>query len=287
MRALVITNSITNRDEKSVERYLNDISKYDVLTPEQEAELFTRYQSGDQAALEKILAHNLRFVVSVAKQYQHMGLSFNDLINEGNIGLITAAKRFDISRGFKFISYAVWWIRQRILQALNEKSRKIRLPLSRQSSLTKIRRCQEKLLQELNRPPSYEEIAREMEFDAAYVEEILRSAQYSKSLDAPLQEGEDADFKYFMEDETIEKPDEQLTGSDSLKIEVRALLHKLSHREQTILTMSFGLDRKYSMGLEEIGEYLGISKERVRQIRLRAMRKLRLYVQRNDMTFSI
>lgn len=287
MKALVITKSITTREARSIEQYLNDISRYDVLNPDQEFELFKRFRRGDELALEQILTHNLRFVVSVAKQYQNMGLSLNDLINEGNLGLITAARRFDVSRGFKFISYAVWWIRQRILQALNEKGRKIRLPSNQQSSFQKIKKCEERLCQRLNRLPSLEEIANDMNLSVDFVERVIRSGQYSKSLDAPSLEDSDNDMKNYLADEKIAKPDAKLVQTESLKQEVRLLLGYLSQREIAVLTMAFGLDSNHPMGLEDIGKELELSKERVRQIKTRAIRKMRLFVNRHNLTFSL
>ena len=284
MKELVITKSITKRDEISIAGYLRDISKFEVLSPEQETELFKRYHDGEQYVLEKILSHNLRFVVSVAKQYQNSGLGLNDLINEGNLGLIIAAKRFDISRGFKFISYAVWWIRQGILQALNEKGRNIRLPINRLSSYQKIIRCEERLYQELGRAPFEEEIGSKMELSTNYITSVLQSSQFSISLDAPSLVDEDYDIKSFMHDEKIPNADAHLENEESLQIEVKQLLGLLTEREHIILALFFGIGYKNTHGLESIGAKLDLSSERVRQLKSKALRKIRLHVKRRNLT---
>ena len=285
MKELVITKSITKRDEISIARYLKDISKFEVLSPEQETELFKRYQDGEQYVLEKILSHNLRFVVSVAKQYQNSGLGLNDLINEGNLGLIIAAKRFDISRGFKFISYAVWWIRQSILQALNEKGRNIRLPINQITSYQKIIRCEKKLYQVLGRAPLDEEIASKMELSANYITSVIQSSQFSISLDAPSMVDEDYDIKSFMLDEKTQNTDAHLENEESLQIEVKQLLGLLPEREQKILILFFGIGQKNTLSIESIGEEFDLSPERIRQIKFKALRKIRFHVKRRNLTF--
>ncbi len=286
MRALVISQSITKRDSKALEKYLNEVSHYDLLTPEAEVDLFRRYHEGDEAAFEKIINANLRFVISVAKQYQHTGLSLADLISEGNMGLIKAAKRFDETKGFKFISYAVWWIRQSILQAIGDKARKIRIPVSHQSDLLKVLAARDKLLQEFEREPNAKEIAVATELSVETVEKCLASKDQCTSLDAPIQSGEDTTIEYFVEGDNIPQPDENLTKNESLKREVKMLLSQLKPREAAIISMYYGIDGKRALGLSEISEKLGIGKERVRQIKYRGLRKMMQKIQLNDLTFS-
>ena len=278
MRALKITNSITRRDEKSLEKYLNDISKYDVLSPEEELSLFQRFKSGDESALRKILGHNLRFVVSVAKQYQHLGLWLGDLINEGNIGLIKAARRFDETKGFKFISYAVWWIRQSILQAVNEKSRKIRLPLNRYAQISKVKKLLEEFQQKKGREPSLLELAEATGLPESEIQISLESYKLCRSLDAPMEEGEDASLTSFLEDEKIPKPDYELSVKESQQKEVATMLKSLRPKEAMILELYYGIGQKYPKTLSDISDILGLSKERTRQIRDRGIRKLRRHV---------
>lgn len=280
MRALKITNSITRRDEKSLEKYLNDIAKYDVLTPEEELNLFRQFRAGDETALVKILRHNLRFVVSVAKQYQHLGLWLGDLVNEGNIGLIKAARRFDETKGFKFISYAVWWIRQSILQAVNEKSRKIRLPLNRYALISKVMNKLEEIQQEKGREPSLSELAAATGLPESEVQTSLESYKLCRSLDAPLEDGDDVSLNSFLEDEKIPKPDHDLSVRESQQLEVQMLLKSLRPKEAMILEMYYGIGQKYPKTLSDISDILGLSKERTRQIRDRGIRKLRRHMQR-------
>lgn len=276
MRALKITKSITNRDQKSLEKYLSDIAKYEVLSPEEELELFKRYKSGDQVALEKIMKHNLRFVVSVAKQYQEMGMWLGDLINEGNIGMIKAAQRFDETKGFKFISYAVWWIRQSILQAINEKGRMIRLPLNVNSNTSKVMVKRMELLQKNEREPSTAELAKATGMSKEVVKKCLRSYARTTSLDAPLNDDSDDSMINLMEDHNIVKPDHELAVNESRKKEVEHLINTLPPRQKTIIAMYFGIGHNRSSSLSDIADYFGLSRERVRQIKDRSLRKLRL-----------
>jgi RNA polymerase primary sigma factor len=276
MRALKITKSITNRDQKSLEKYLSDIAKYDVLSPEEELELFKRYKSGDQVALEKIMKHNLRFVVSVAKQYQEMGMWLGDLINEGNIGMIKAAQRFDETKGFKFISYAVWWIRQSILQAINEKGRTIRLPLNVNSNTSKVMAKRRELLQTKEREPSIAELAKATGMSKEVVQKCLRSYSRTTSLDAPLNDDSDDSMINLMEDNNIAKPDYELVVEESRKKEVEHLINTLPPRQKTIIAMYFGIGRNRPSSLSDIADFFDLSRERVRQIKDRSLRKLRL-----------
>ena len=287
MRALVITNTITRRDEKSLEKYFNEISRYGVLSPEEELEMFKKIKMEDEDALQKIVNHNLRFVVSVSKQYQGLGLSLGDLINEGNLGLIKAATRFDETKGFKFISYAVWWIRQSILQALNEKSRKIRLPLNHQSNVSKIISKRTELLQKMEREPTMEELAEETGFSEEVVRKSLQSYKKCRSLDAPVDEDSDTSLSGLMEDKQVERPDYDLAYNESIHIQAQQLLDILPPREASVLKLFFGIDRKYPMNLGEISETMGISRERVRQIKDRGLDILRKASKRSALEFSL
>ena len=275
MRQLLITPSITGRDQKSLQRYLNDIAKHDVLTPNQELELFKKYKSGNEQAFQEILNHNLRFVVSVAKKYQHSGMWLGDLIGEGNLGLIKAARRFDETRGFKFISYAVWWIRQSILQALSERARKIRVPSNQLARGYKIRDARMRLMQTEERAPSVEELA---EMTGYTVKDIFRSDQINqrcKSLDAPLSDESDTTMVELMEDHQSKSPDFNVAVKESQKKEVKQLLTQLSPREADIVSMSYGIDRDFPLTLNDISDMIGISRERIRQIRDKSVKKLR------------
>ena len=287
MRALVITNTITRRDEKSLEKYFNEISRYGVLSPEEELDMFKKIKMEDEDALQKIVNHNLRFVVSVSKQYQGLGLSLGDLINEGNLGLIKAATRFDETKGFKFISYAVWWIRQSILQALNEKSRKIRLPLNHQSNVSKIIAKRTELLQKMEREPTMEELAEETGFSEEVVRKSLQSYKKCRSLDAPVDEDSDTSLSGLMEDKEVERPDYDLAYNESIHIQAQQLLDILPPREASVLKLFFGIDRKYPMNLGEISETMGISRERVRQIKDRGLDILRKASKRSALEFSL
>ena len=287
MRQLVITNSITRRDSKSIEKYMNEVSRYELLSPEQEVRLFQQFKAGDEAAFQQIITANLRFVISVAKQYQNLGLTLEDLINEGNLGLIKAAKRFDETKGFKFISYAVWWIRQSILQAVGEKARKIRVPINYQSTMIKVLDARDKLLQSYEREPSIEEIAQKAELEPDIVEKCLETNKKVRSLDAPMEEGEEATLKHFMEDDLIPKPDAQVAQIESMQKEVQMLLERLKPREAMVLSMYFGIDRDRSMSLGEIGDILGIGRERVRQIRDKSLRRLSSHIRRQGLNITL
>ena len=269
-----ITKQYTNRESQSLEKYLQEIGKVDLLKPDEEIELARRIKKGDQIALEKLTKANLRFVVSVAKQYQNQGLSLGDLINEGNLGLIKAAKRFDETRGFKFISYAVWWIRQSILQALAEQSRIVRLPLNRVGALNKIGKAFSALEQEFEREPSASELAEELDMSAFEVADTLKISGRHLSMDAPFAQGKDNRLLDVIHDDRQPSPDNTLM-KESLKQEVRRALSTLSDREAEIIRLYFGLDLEHSLTLEEIGERFSLTRERVRQIKEKALRRLR------------
>ncbi|MBT2558442.1 sigma-70 family RNA polymerase sigma factor [Hymenobacter sp. ISL-91] len=274
MRQLKISKQITNRESQSLDKYLQEIGKVDLLTPDEEVTLAQRIREGDQLALEKLTKANLRFVVSVAKQYQNQGLSLGDLINEGNLGLIKAAKRFDETRGFKFISYAVWWIRQSILQALAEQSRIVRLPLNRVGSLNKISKSFSELEQKFEREPSPEEIAEVLELTTSEVVDTLKISGRHVSVDAPFVQGEENRLLDVLENEDEESPDMGLMN-DSLRKEVQRALSTLTKREADVITLYFGLNGESSLTLEEIGEKFNLTRERVRQIKEKAIRRLR------------
>ncbi len=275
MRQLKITKSITNRESQSLEKYLQEIGKVDLLTPEEEVELAKRIKQGDQQALEKLTKANLRFVVSVAKQYQNQGLSLSDLINEGNLGLIKAAQRFDETRGFKFISYAVWWIRQSILQALAEQSRIVRLPLNKVGSLNKINKAFSQLEQEYEREPSSDELAQLLEINTEEVETTLGVAARHVSMDAPFVEGEDNSLLDVLENGNTPGADQQLTYRESLRREIERSLGTLTDRQEDVIKLYFGIGVEHPMSLEDIGEKFGLTRERVRQIKDKAINKLR------------
>lgn len=273
MRQLKITKSITNRESASLDKYLQEIGKEELITVEEEVELAQRIKKGDQAALEKLTRANLRFVVSVAKQYQNQGLSLPDLINEGNLGLIKAAEKFDETRGFKFISYAVWWIRQSILQALAEQSRIVRLPLNQVGSLNKINKAYSKFEQENERKPSPEELADTLELPAEKVADTLRVSGRHISVDAPFVEGEDNSLLDVLVNNDSPNADRSLI-MESLAREIERSLATLTERESDIIRMFFGIGCQ-EMTLEEIGERFGLTRERVRQIKEKAIRRLR------------
>lgn len=274
MRQLKISKQITNRESASLDRYLQEIGRVELLSPDEEIDLAVRIKNGDQIALEKLTKANLRFVVSVAKQYQNQGLSLGDLINEGNLGLIKAAKRFDETRGFKFISYAVWWIRQSILQALAEQSRIVRLPLNRVGALNKIGKAFSNLEQEFEREPNAEEIAEQLDMTQSDVAETLKIAGRHLSVDAPFAQGEDNRLLDVLANEHQPSPDSSLEV-ESLKIEIERALSTLSEREAEVIRLYFGLNREHSLTLEEIGERFSLTRERVRQIKEKAIRRLR------------
>jgi len=274
MRQLKISKQITNRESQSLDKYLQEIGKVDLLTPDEEVELAKRIKEGDQIALEKLTKANLRFVVSVAKQYQNQGLSLGDLINEGNLGLIKAAQRFDETRGFKFISYAVWWIRQSILQALAEQSRIVRLPLNRVGSLNKISKTFSELEQKYEREPSPEELAEVLDVTTAEVVDTMKISGRHVSMDAPFVQGEENSLLDVLENDMEETPDSGLMN-DSLRREVQRALSTLTQREADVITLYFGLNGEHSMTLEEIGEKFNLTRERVRQIKEKAIRRLR------------
>ena len=275
MRQLKISKQITNRESQSLDKYLQEIGKVELLTPDDEVELARRIREGDQAALEKLTKANLRFVVSVAKQYQNQGLSLGDLINEGNLGLIKAAKRFDETRGFKFISYAVWWIRQSILQALAEQSRIVRLPLNRVGALNKIGKAFSKLEQEFEREPSPQEISEILEgMSESEVSDTLKISGRHISMDAPLVQGEENRLLDVLENEEEPDPDSGLMN-ESLSKEVERALCTLTQREAEVIRLYFGIGVEHSLTLEEIGEKFDLTRERVRQIKEKAIRRLR------------
>ncbi|WP_020531531.1 sigma-70 family RNA polymerase sigma factor [Flexithrix dorotheae] len=275
MRQLKITQTITNRESQSLERYFNEISKVELLTPEEEVELAVRIKKGDEVALEKLTKANLRFVVSVAKQYQNRNLSLNDLINEGNLGLVKAAQKFDETRGFKFISYAVWWIRQSIMQALAEQSRIVRLPLNRTGALSKINRTFAELEQKYEREPTAEELADILEMEPNDITNTLSLSSKQLSMDAPFQDGESNSLLDVLENKNIDTTDKDLAYTNSLQIETERALSTLTSREQQVLRMSFGIGGDHPKSLEQIGEELGLTRERVRQIKEKAIKKLR------------
>ncbi len=269
-----ITKQFTNRESQSLDKYLQEIGRVDLLTPDQEIDLAIKIRSGDHFALEQLTKANLRFVVSVAKQYQNQGLSLGDLINEGNLGLIKAAKRFDETRGFKFISYAVWWIRQSILQALAEQSRIVRLPLNRVGALNKIGKAYSNLEQEFEREPSALELAQELDMEVSEVSENLKISGKHISMDAPFAQGEENSLLDVIENDQQPSPDYVLMN-ESLKSEIARALSTLSNREAEVIKLYFGLNKEHSMTLEEIGERFNLTRERVRQIKEKAIRRLR------------
>lgn len=281
MRQLKIFKSITNRESAALEKYLQEIGREELITVEEEAELAVRIRKGDREALERLTKANLRFVVSVAKQYQNQGLALPDLINEGNLGLIKAAEKFDETRGFKFISYAVWWIRQSILQALAEQSRIVRLPLNQVGHLNRINRAFSKFEQEYERNPSSDELAEVMDIEPEKVEEMMRMVGKHTSIDAPFAEGEESNMLDVLADAGATVADEQF-DKESLAIEVRRTLALLPERERLILSMFYGIDYP-EQTLEEIGEKLGLSRERVRQIKEKTLKKLRVDASHNGL----
>jgi RNA polymerase primary sigma factor len=274
MRQLKITKSITNRESQSLEKYLQEIGREELITAEIEVELARKIREGDQAALDRLTKANLRFVVSVAKQYQNQGLSLPDLINEGNLGLIKAARRFDETRGFKFISYAVWWIRQSILQALAEQSRIVRLPLNQVGSLNKISKAYSKLEQEFQREPSSEELSKVLELPSEKIADTMRVSGKHVSMDAPFIQGEDNSLLDVLENQDSPRAD-NLLMSESLQKEIDRSLNTLTEREREVIKLFFGIGMNHGLTLEEIGTKFDLTRERVRQIKEKAIRRLR------------
>ncbi len=276
MRQLKITKQVTNRETASLDKYLQEIGRVDLITADEEVELAKRIQAGDKAALERLTKANLRFVVSVAKQYQNQGLSLPDLINEGNVGLIKAAKRFDEKRGFKFISYAVWWIRQSILQALAEQARIVRLPLNKIGTINKINRAFSELEQKLERPPSAEELAEFLDVSVSDVRQSVQNTGRHVSMDAPLVEGDESSSSMYdvLPNDSLPTPERNLM-IDSLRKEIERSLSTLTLREGDVVRLYFGLNGMQPMTLEEIGERFDLTRERVRQIKEKAIRRLK------------
>jgi len=269
-----------------LDQYLQEIGQIDLLEPEEEVELARRIDDGDDEALHKLVRANLRFVVSVAKKYQGQGLSLSDLINEGNYGLIKAAKRFDETRGFKFISYAVWWIRQAILQALAEQSRVVRLPLNRIGTISKIRKKSAKLSQEHDRDPNIEELAEELDIDVQKVREAMQHSSRHLSMDAPFNEEDENSLLDVLPDEDTGTPDDEMVD-ESVKVDIERALSMLHPREAEITRLYFGIGREHPLTLEEIGQRFGLTRERVRQIKEKALRKLRQKHRKEDLQMHI
>ncbi len=275
MRQLKITKSITNRESQSLEKYLQEIGKVELITPEEEVKLATQIKQGCQKSLDRLTKANLRFVVSVAKQYQNQGLSLPDLINEGNLGLIKAAQRFDETRGFKFISYAVWWIRQSILQALAEQSRIVRLPLNKVGLTNRIQKAYSQLEQEFEREPSAEELAEVLQMDLEEVSATLGISARHVSMDTPLAEGEENTLLDVLENPNADKTDDELDRKESLKTDIDRSLKALTERQKEVICFFFGIGVDHPMSLEDIGEKFNLTRERVRQIKDKAITKLR------------
>jgi RNA polymerase primary sigma factor len=273
MRQLKITKQVTNRDTPSLDKYLQEIGKVELITPEDEVMLARRIKSGDKEALAKLVKANLRFVVSVAKQYQNQGMSLPDLINEGNLGLMKAAQRFDETRGFKFISYAVWWIRQAILQSLAEQARIVRLPVNKIGSINRINRAFSRLEQEYEREPSSQEIADMLEMASDEVKDALKTNGRTVSMDAPISSEEDNTMYDVLQSNDAPSPDRNLIN-ESLAYEIERALSTLSPREAKVLKLYFGITMKHPFTLEEIGEELGLTRERVRQIKEKAIKRI-------------
>jgi RNA polymerase primary sigma factor len=275
MRQLKISKSITNRESPSLEKYLQEIGRVELIATEEEVQLAALIKQGDQKALDKLTKANLRFVVSVAKQYQNQGLSLSDLINEGNFGLIKAAQRFDETKGFKFISYAVWWIRQSILQALADQARIVRLPLNKVGLTNRINRAFQQLEQQHEREPSTEELAEILEIDIEEISATLSVTTRHVSMDTPLYEGEDGTLVDIMINPNADSVDEKVVHHESLKKEMERSLHTLTNRQQDVLRLFFGIGSDNPMSLEDIGNHFNLTRERVRQIKDKAITKLR------------
>ncbi len=275
MRQLKITKSITNRESQSLEKYLQEIGKVELVTPEEEVQLAERIRQGDQRALDRLTRANLRFVVSVAKQYQNQGLSLPDLINEGNLGLIKAAQRFDETRGFKFISYAVWWIRQSILQALAEQARIVRLPLNKVGLTSRINKAYSQLEQEFEREPSAEELSEILDIETEEIAATLGIAARHVSMDSPLADGEESTLMDVMHNPNAELADEEVEHNQSLQTEINRSLKTLTDRQQEVIRYFFGIGVDHPMSLEDIGARFNLTRERVRQIKDKALNKLK------------
>src|SRR5689334_6859154 len=275
MRQLKISKQITNRESQSLDKYLQEIGKVELISAEVEVELAKRIREGDQVAMEKLTKANLRFVVSVAKQYQNSGLTLGDLINEGNLGLIKAAQRFDETRGFKFISYAVWWIRQSILQSLAEQARIVRLPLNKVGLTNRIQKAFSQLEQEYEREPSAEELAEVLQMDLEEVSATLNISSRHVSMDTPLSEGEENTLLDVLENPNAEKTDADLDHTQSLKTEIDRSLKSLTERQKEVICFFFGIGVDHPMSLEDIGEKFNLTRERVRQIKDKAITKLK------------
>jgi len=275
MRQLKITKSITNRESQSLEKYLQEIGKVELISPEEEVNLAIRIKNGDQVALDKLTKANLRFVVSVAKQYQNQGLTLPDLINEGNLGLIKAAQRFDETRGFKFISYAVWWIRQSILQSLAEQARIVRLPLNKVGLTNRIQKAFSQLEQEFEREPSAEELADLLKLDIDEVISTLSINARHVSMDTPLSEGEDGTLIDLMENPNAVRTERNIEHDESLKVEIERSLKALTERQKEVICYFFGIGIDHPMSLEDIGDHFSLTRERVRQIKDKAITKLK------------
>ena len=273
MRQLKIVKQVTNRDAESLDKYFQEISKIGLITADEEVELALKIKAGNSKALDALVSANLRFVVSVAKQYQGQGLKLSDLINEGNLGLVKAAKRFDETRGFKFISYAVWWIRQAIMQALAEQSRIVRLPLNKIGSINKIKKIYARLEQNEQRMPTHKEIAKQLDMTEAEVEQSLKNSGRHVSMDAPLKEGEDSNLYNVLQSGDSPRPDSQLMAQ-SLKIEIERALGTLTYKEAKVIKMFYGIGNEAMSSLEEIGEKFDLTRERVRQVKQKAIRRL-------------
>ncbi len=275
MRQLKITKSITNRESQSLEKYLQEIGKVDLISPEEEVKLAVKIRLGDQKALDRLTKANLRFVVSVAKQYQNQGLTLPDLINEGNLGLIKAAQRFDETRGFKFISYAVWWIRQSILQALAEQSRIVRLPLNKVGLTNRISKAYQQLEQEFEREPTAEELSDLLEISTEEISAALSMATRHVSMDSPLSDGEDNTLIDVLVNHNATRTDEKLEHYESLQLEIERSLKTLTERQKDVLCYFYGIGVDHPLSLEDIGERYSLTRERVRQIKDKAINKLR------------
>lgn len=271
---MIISKQFTNRESQSIDRYLQEIGKYPLLTAEEEIELAKRIKKGDRAAYDKLVRSNLRFVVSVAKQYQNQGLALGDLINEGNLGLMKAAERFDETKGFKFISYAVWWIRQSILQAIADKTRLIRLPNNREGLINKINRIINELTQLYGREVSLEEVAEELGLDIEEITEALGISVKPVSIDSPFTQGDDTKYIDVLSNEVIDAPDKKL-NQESLKTEIERVLSTLNEREAEVIRLYYGIGMENNLTLEEIGEKFNLTRERVRQIKEKAIKKLK------------